>query len=117
MQNKIRSEESIQAECFTWFWTRFPAFRGTMFAVPNGGARNRAEAARMKSTGTVSGTSDLVWARSKGRVVFIEMKNEIGMQSKEQEEFEKILILLGHEYVVIRSVAQFKEFVLNKLSA
>lgn len=105
-----KPEDVIQAECFQWFWNSYPRLRRTMFAVPNGGARNKMEASRMKGTGTVSGVSDLIWVLP-GAVIFIEMKNEVGTQSHTQEEFQSIVEHYGHEYVLIRSLKEFKDFI------
>jgi hypothetical protein len=103
-------EERVQAECFTWFWNTYPQLRGTLFAVPNGGNRNAAEAARMKATGTVAGVSDLIWVLPK-EVYFIEMKTLSGTQSDKQRHFQKVVEALGHKYIVLRSVVAFRALV------
>lgn len=108
------SEDAIQAECFQWFWNTYPDLRYTMFAVPNGGARHLFEANRLKATGVVAGVSDLVWIK-KDKVIFIEMKNEVGEQSKQQKAFEDAVTRHGHLYIVLRGVQEFKNFVLNNL--
>jgi hypothetical protein len=109
-----QSEERLQAKCFQWFWNSYPLFRRTMFAVPNGGARNLMEASRMKATGTVAGVSDLVWVH-KGVVYFIEMKTKTGTQSSVQMQFEKAVTEAGAEYVVIRSFEEFQRYVIWKI--
>lgn len=113
MENKI-SEEKLQAECFTWFWNTYPKLRRTLFAVPNGGARNKMEASRMKATGTVAGVSDLIWVLP-DQVIFIEMKTKTGAQSKEQKEFEAMVGAHGHDYVIIRSADEFRALIFNLL--
>lgn len=114
MANKVESEEKLQARCFQWFWNKYPELRRTMFAVPNGGARNITEASRMKATGTVAGVSDLVWVY-KGRTIFIEMKNEIGTQSDAQREFEKAITGQLCQYKIIRTFGEFTHFIELKM--
>ena len=109
---KGRSEDYIQSLCFQWFWSTFPSLRRTLFAVPNGGSRNRAEASRMKATGTVAGVSDLIWVIP-NRVIFIEMKTETGTQSEEQKEFQAQTEARGHTYIVLRSFEAFKAYILS----
>lgn len=114
------TEEKIQAECYQWFHNTYPQLRRTLFAVPNGGKRPQEmsasgkifsrEANRLKATGTIPGPSDLIFVLP-DRVVFIEMKTEEGRQTEEQIDFEKKVTALGHEYIIIRSVYDFKEFV------
>jgi hypothetical protein len=110
MANKVTPEEVLQAKCFTWFWNTYPTLRRSLFAVPNGGARNKGEASRMKATGTVSGVSDLVWLIP-GKVIFIEMKTEKGQQSETQIKFQQMVESLGHEYHVVRSFNEFQTLI------
>jgi hypothetical protein len=56
-----------------------------MFAVPNGGARSKVEAAIMKSTGTVASVPDTIWIRD-GKVYGLEIKTDNGRPTKTQLE-------------------------------
>ncbi len=77
------------------------------FAIINelagGGQGARIRMARSKKMGLRSGVSDLV-AFPKGRVVFLEVKTPKGRLSKNQREFRDIVLALGLEYYVVRSV-------------
>lgn len=64
------------------------------FAVPNGGSRHPAEAAKLKRTGVSPGVPDLVFpiARGKYHGLFIEMKRRKGgVVSPEQLAWKKAL--------------------------
>ena len=56
------------------------------FSVPNGGYRNKAEAAKLKMTGLLPGVPDLV-VMGKNKIHFIELKKGKGILLKEQKYF------------------------------
>lgn len=107
-------EEKLQAECFQWFWNNYPQYRGTLFAVPNGGKRSKAEANRFKATGVIAGVADLIWMLPNA-VIFIELKTDTGKQSDKQKQFEGLCNKLGHAYVVVRSFDDFVSIIKNNL--
>lgn len=59
--------------------------------------------------GYVKGQSDLILLLP-NRVVFVELKTEIGRQSKEQKIFEAKVRELGFEYCVWRSLEDARNF-------
>ena len=79
-----------------------------LFAIPNGGFRNRIEAARFKGLGVRAGVSDLFFAfPSPGAMVrhglFIEMKAPKGhgaRVSKAQDSFIDRMLAAGYEATV-----------------
>lgn len=109
------SEEMLQSKCFQWFWNTYPLLRRTLFAVPNGGHRDKREANRLKATGVVAGVSDLIWVLP-NRVIFIEMKTVIGIQSEEQTAFQAQVEARGHMYVILRTVEAFQAYVICVLA-
>ncbi len=104
------SEDDLQAKCFQWFWNTYPEHRRMLFAVPNGGHRDKITANRLKATGVVPGVSDLILVVLEG-VIFIEMKTETGVQSKEQLDFQLKVESRGHWYYVVRTFNDFKELI------
>ena len=60
-----------------------------LFAVPNGGLRNKATAARLKATGTLAGVSDLILLVPRGGYhgICLEMKAPGGRVSPAQKAF------------------------------
>ena len=117
----MREEEhNIQAACVRWFNLQWPEYRGLLFAVPNGGARNKATAGKLKAEGVVPGVSDLILlvgkpARKPLRGfcdissfgLCIEMKTKTGRQSPEQKAWQAKAEQFGYEYAVCRSLDEF----------
>ena len=79
-----------------WFRRNYPGV--LIFAIPNGGARHPAVAAKLKATGTVKGIPDLhvpAWG------LWIEMKRQKGGRvSDEQREQIAYLESIGHTCLV-----------------
>lgn len=69
-------ESRLQRMCVGWFRLQYPAISKLLFAVPNGGARSRTEAAIMKAEGVTAGVTDLVLLIGRGgfNALCIEMK-------------------------------------------
>ena len=117
----MREEEhNIQAACVRWFNLQWPQYRGLLFAVPNGGARSKATAGKLKAEGVVPGVADLIllvprcvkahddegWYNTI-HALCIEMKTKRGYQSQAQKEWQKKVEAAGYRYVIVRSVEQF----------
>lgn len=69
------------------------------FAVPNGGSRDRREAARMKGEGVKAGAPDLVIVAD-GRFLGLELKTEAGRLSSQQHQIHGEIKLAGGEVAV-----------------
>ena len=80
-----------------------------IFSVPNERADFR-EIARLKSTGLLSGASDMILVMP-NEVVFVEVKDEKGKQSDNQLKFEGKIKSIGHRYILVRSLEEFKKYV------
>lgn len=106
----IKHEESdMQSEFFNKVFTVFPKLpRKLLFAIPNGGSRNKIEAANMKRQGVTAGVADVILlVPKKGFAsLCIEFKTKTGRQSDEQKEFQFQAEKCGSKYVVVRSVEQ-----------
>ena len=57
-----------------------------------------------------AGVSDLI-VLMPNRAMFIELKNEKGIQSESQKDFEQSVSALGFEYYLIRSLDQFIDLI------
>ena len=97
-------ESEIQQACVSWFRYTYPRY--VIFSVPNGGSRNVIEASNLKKEGALAGVSDLVVVAER-RVLFVEMKTAKGRQQDTQKEFQHRVEVLGHRYVVCRSLDDF----------
>ena len=107
------NEHTMQCGCFDWFQWKHRKYQGLLFAVPNGGARNKATAAKMKMEGVVAGVADLLLLiPAKGcHGLCIELKNEKGRQSPAQKEWEAKVEAQGYKYVVVRGYYDFTDLV------
>jgi len=105
------SEDQIQQQIFTFYNNNYCLKnhnpRHIIFSVPNGGSRNIVEAKKMKATGILAGVSDLIII-NEHKTLFIEVKTLKGTQSEVQEDFEKRVSSLGFEYILVRSLEDFK---------
>lgn len=104
-----REESQIQKGCVLWFRYQYPSLSRILFAVPNGGFRNKVEASIMKAEGIVSGVADLILLtpRKGYGALCVEMKSPKGKQSEEQKEWQKEAETAKNKYVVCRSLEEF----------
>ena len=98
----LNAEARIQAPCVEFVRTVAPKL--LIFAIPNGGYRTPAEAARLKWTGTVAGMPDLGIVAPGGKIHFIEVKTATGRLSDAQRAVHAALTALGTAPVIARSI-------------
>lgn len=80
-----------------------------IFSVANELAgSNKIAMMQAKATGLVAGVSDLIVITPSGKLLFIELKTEKGVQSQVQKDFEQRVTALGFAYHLIRSLTEFK---------
>lgn len=115
----IMIEHEIQKQCVNWFAWQHPSLSRLLFAVPNGGQRNKIVAAKLKAEGVKAGVSDLLllYPSSGCHGLCIEMKTPKGKQTKEQAQFETAVKEAGYSYVVCRSLDQFINSITNYINA
>lgn len=108
-------EHRIQVACVRWFRAQYRDLANLLFAIPNGGRRDKATAARLKDEGVVAGVADLaLLLPSKGcHGLFIEMKTAKGRQSESQKQWQRLVVSQRYKYVVCRSLSDFKAEVEN----
>lgn len=111
-------ESHIQRNCLTWFRLQYPKLRLVLFAVPNGGARNKREAGILKAEGVTAGVADMILLTPSGGygALCIEFKTDEGRQRQSQEEWQQAAETAGNKYVIVRSFDNFKEEVEKYLS-
>lgn len=94
--DRIPTEHEEQRELVRWFRQSWPDVR--IFAIPNGGARSKATAGRLKAEGVASGVPDLfvpAWR------LWVEMKRtKGGSLSPEQKDWIKYLESVGFSCIV-----------------
>ena len=82
------SEHDTQAAFFTWAsYQRFPGIE-LLHATPNGGARLKAVAGKLKAEGVKAGVPDVCWPVARGGFIglAIEFKHGDGNPTREQRE-------------------------------
>ena len=123
-----QEEHNIQVACVRWFNLQYPQYRGLLFAVPNGGARNLVTAAKLKAEGVTPGVADLLllvpqwyttWRGYEGCLyagLCIEMKTPKGRQSPEQKVWQYNVEGVGYKYSVCHSIEEFVDTINNYLN-
>jgi len=111
-------EHRIQCACIRWYRHRFPKMRHNLFAVPNGGWRDKVTAGKMKAEGVLPGVADLILLKSNAHygALLIEMKTAKGSQQDTQKEWQRLIEADGFKYVVCRSLDTFMMEVESYLS-
>lgn len=111
------SENQIQHSCVEWFRNQYPKLSWMLFAVPNGGLRDKKTASIMKYEGVISGVSDLILLiPKKGYAsLCIEMKTPSGRQSENQKIWQSEAEKFRNKYVLCRSLDEFIKEVKNYL--
>lgn len=109
------NENNIQQQIYIWYnnthCLKTNPNRGLIFSIPNGGSRNIREAMTLKATGILSGVSDLIVILPNGKLLFVEVKIDKGIQSEAQKDFENRVNALGYEYHLVRSLDEFKDLI------
>mgnify|MGYP001521482673 FL=1 len=102
-------EHRLQCDCVSWFCLQYPAWRGLLFAVPNGGRRDGITGKKLKDEGVVPGVSDLLLLYPSGKyhALCVEMKTPKGRQSEVQKAWQRAVERAGYKYALCRSLADF----------
>lgn len=113
----MKGEANLQSNCVTWFDLQYPKLSPLLFAVPNGGSRNKIEAVNLKRQGVKPGVADLIllFPRKGHGALLIEMKYGKGRQGKSQKSWQRAAEAAGYRYVVCRTLEGFKDEVNNYL--
>lgn len=105
-EKAYQTEALLQSDCFA-FWSTHYRRQSLLFAVANGGTRDKREAMQLKAQGVTAGVSDLVLMLPAGRSVFIEMKNGKQPLRDVQQQFKAKATYLGHDTREAYSFADF----------
>lgn len=104
-------ESDLQETCVQWFRIQYPD--KLIFAIPNGGKRNKFEAFRLKKQGVMSGVPDLCISEPLGAYhgLYVELKVEKRKPTQNQEEVMSKLAARGYKTEVCREFEQFQTIV------
>lgn len=100
MTKRHQYEAQVQEAFFQWA-AYYPELK-YMYAVPNGGSRNRLEAVSLKRQGVKAGVPDICLPLPSGRYhgLYIEMKYGKNTPSDKQKEYIDYLNKVGYKAVV-----------------
>lgn len=99
--------------CVQWFRLAYPKLSKLLFAVPNGGSRNKIEAYNMKKEGVTAGVPDLLFLYN-SNLYAIEMKAVKGRLTESQKDLHPIWNEhLVKEVFVCRSFERFQEIIMD----
>lgn len=101
------AETKVQRSILDWLARALPD--AIVFAVPNGGRRDRVTGARLKAEGVRAGAPDMVLAH-RGITAFIEVKNDTGSLSKAQRQFRDECAAQAIPYAVVRGSGDLQAF-------
>jgi hypothetical protein len=112
-------EHDIQVACVRWFRLSYPHLAKNLFAIPNGGWRNEAVAAKLKAEGVTAGVFDLelLVARNDCNALFLDTKTKVGRLSDKQKEWAEAVKKHGYKCVVFRSLDEFIHIIENYLAS
>lgn len=115
-----QSENAIQQKIVMWYRNNYclahHSPRCIIAAVPNGGNVSIQNRITLLATGMMPGFSDLILIHHKNIsehpiIYFVEVKTEDGIISKAQFNFMNQIKLLGMDYVLVRSLKSFQDFI------
>lgn len=107
---KIPSEDHEQMLFVQWFRRTYPGVR--IFAIPNGGHRHPAVAAKLKVTGATRGVPDLFVPEWR---LWIEMKRaKGGVLSAEQKDWINYLKSIDYDCIVGKGFDDAKAQIVQK---
>ena len=102
-------EHSIQSEAINWL-RMHGGDDVLVFAIPNGGLRNKRVAVRLREEGVTAGVADICVIEG-GRVLFIEMKTRRGSLSDVQQGFAARATRARCSYRVCRSLDEVQDVI------
>ena len=125
MSEIYKSEDQLQSSAWTLAWNEYTALRRHIWHVPNGGSRNKIEAAKLKGMGQLAGVWD--WhCFYAGRFYIIEFKvgnNQLtldkvvnGKKHFGQSEWGAIMVGSGATAFICRNIDDVKkvlDYILN----
>lgn len=108
-ESEVPSEDKEQMLFVQWFRRTYPGVR--VFAIPNGGARSKATAGKLKATGVSAGVPDLFIPEWR---LWVEMKrSKGGVISPEQKDWMTYLNTVGYQCVVGRGCEDTKQHIVR----
>ncbi|GAB3889753.1 hypothetical protein GCM10028803_00120 [Larkinella knui] len=113
----VSQESGLQIACVRWFRMQYRDYSKLLFAIPNGGHRNKAVATKLKAEGVLAGVPDLLLAVPSGRFcgLFIEMKvrYQDGSKNYASPEQKEVMAGLHKQGYQVATCYDLTEFILT----
>ena len=114
-------ESKEQTALIGWCMRHYLEHEGLekIFAIPNGGKRDKREAARMKAEGLRPGVPDLCLPVARGgyHSLYIEMKRRVGGQLGDSQKIWRLALQEeGHRVEVCKGFAEARKVILDYYS-
>ncbi len=105
----LNIESRIQQGCVRWFRLQYTEYAGLLYAIPNGGFRNKITGAILKAEGALAGVADLFLSVPNRfyHGLYIEMKKPKGRQQESQKLFQQAVEAQGYKYALCYSLDEF----------
>jgi hypothetical protein len=103
------TEDAIHRSIFRFLRSVLPA-HWLVYHTPNGGSRNKIEAANMKGLGVLAGVPDLTIVGD-GKAYFLEVKAKSGRVQPSQHAFMDKLEANKIAHAVVRSIDDVRAFI------
>lgn len=104
-------EDRLCVELFEWAWNFRPHTRRLIVHTPNGGSRNKIEAAKFKHMGVIAGYPDYKLHLPGGRVALIEVKTPTGKLSDKQKQIHELYASLGIPIHIVRTMSEWQALI------
>ena len=105
-----QSENYMQAQIVQWYWNNYCLAshepRSIILHIPHENQH------RLSNLGVYAGCADL-FISHKGLPLWVEVKTPTGKQSPNQIKFQSHAVQCGMKYILIRSLEDFKELIIN----
>ena len=120
-KKRAKPESIMQQACVIYFLSKYPQYKGLLFAIPNGGDRHILVAMNLKSEGVVAGVPDLFLSIPRGGFhgMYLEAKIKpnslsdkqlVMMHKFKQQGYKAVVFWTFYEFVhVIDEYMNLKE--------
>lgn len=102
------SENCLHMHCQKWLVDSGIFYQLLIFHVPNERKGGIGAIMKFKRLGVLPGVADYLVFRSADRKFALELKDEDGEQSEDQEKFQRRWEASGGQYFIVRTVEQFQ---------
>lgn len=110
-------ESRLQQACVAWFRSTYPQHHWLLFAIPNGGFRNKVTAKYIQAEGALSGVWDLFLSipMNGQHGLYIEMKIKPNKLTDNQAKFMYVVAFKGYATAVCYTEEEFKTAIIDYL--